>query len=68
MFILLSCWNDGDGNLVEDSFVACSESKNKLIEKSKSLGGTVYEDGCVPDDLNYRDSRVRHRIIKVDPL
>jgi tagatose-1,6-bisphosphate aldolase non-catalytic subunit AgaZ/GatZ len=75
MFILLHCWYDGDSNLVDDSFVACSESAERLIEHANSLHTDHLEElqvfligTDVPDDGAYGDKRVRYKIVEVEPI
>ena len=66
-FVLLSCWYEGDGNLVDDSFVACGDLE--ALKRFVPAGAELFMPGeTVPDNGKYGDSRRRFRIAAVPLL
>jgi hypothetical protein len=63
MFVLLKVWYEGDGNMVDDSFVAAGETVDVLLTRGRDDGALVYLPGQeVPNDGDYWDTRLRYRI------
>ena len=66
MFVLLGCWYDGDSCFIEDSFVACSECIESLVDHANREGDCTIArpEESLPDDGCYGDKRRRFRIVK----
>jgi hypothetical protein len=67
IFVLLTCWYEGDSNLIDDGYAAVSTDIEKLIEYAtkEAPKAEIFLPGeVVPDDGTYGDKRERFRIIK----